>query len=141
MELEPGPFWQRDEMPFGPRVLTDGLFAQLLEPLVSVLRGSDTPLGAARDQVGRDVPTDLELVYLTTVGAAERELEAQEGAGDDQTAPALVDAGEGSEVYRQSVLGYLPQPDIPIEVDFTDPPEPPPPGSGGDGSDDDATKD
>lgn len=125
MELEPGPFWDREEMPLGPPVATEGLFERLLEPLVHALVGSDVPLGRLSDDVGRDVPDHIEAQYLTTAGAAEDEHFAHAMVPEDQTAPALVDAGAGSEMYRQSVLRYLPQPDSAIDVDFSDPPEPP----------------
>lgn len=141
MEFEPGPFWDRDEAPFAPRVITEGVLEALLEPLVSVLAGTDLPLGQLSDDVGRDVPDNVEAVYLTTAGAAEEQHFVQATVPDDMTAPALVDAGHGTEVYRQSVLGYLPQPDMPIDIDFDEPPPPPNSPGSGDGAGDGSQKD
>lgn len=117
MELEPG-IIDREPMPFGPRVSHHGLFEGLAESVVGALGGSDAPLASLQTAIAGNVADGLDAVFASTVGAAEAVTANNQGAGDDQTANALVDTGAGSEAYRQSVLGYLPQPDAPIEGDF-----------------------
>jgi hypothetical protein len=119
MELEPG-LIDRQDMPFGPRVARDGLFEGLAEPLVGALSGSDPVLFSLQATIAGNVADGLDGTFVSTVGAAEAVTDGNRGAGDDQTAGALVDAGQGSEAYRQSVLSYMPQPEAPIEGDFRD---------------------
>jgi hypothetical protein len=117
MELEPG-LVVHEPMPFGPRVGHDGLFEGLVEPLVGALGGGDATLFALQETIAANVADGLDARFVATIGAAEEAAVNNRGAGDDQTADALVDAGAGSEAYRQSVLRYIPQPDAPIEHDF-----------------------
>lgn len=117
MELEPG-YLDRTDMPLGPRVFTDGLFEGLADPMVGALSGSDGGLWSLQGTIAGNVPDGLDARFTSTVGAAEAVNEGNSGAGNDQTAYALVDAGDGSEAYRQSVQSYLPQPDAPIEGNF-----------------------
>jgi hypothetical protein len=126
MELEPG-IIDRQDMPFGPRVATEHLFEGLAEPLVGALSGGDGALFSLQATIAGNVADGLDGTFVSTVGAAEAVTDANRGAGDDQTAGALVDAGQGSEAYRQSVLSYMPQPEAPIQGDFR---ELPPLGSG-----------
>ena len=124
MELEPGPFAVREDMPFGPRVSRDGLFESLLDPLVVALGASDDVLTPASTAIASNTDDGLEATYASTIGVAETITADQAGAADDQTSDRLVDAGGGAEAYRGSVLRYLPQPSAPIEGDFLDPPPP-----------------
>lgn len=143
MELSPG-YIVREEMPFGPRVSGRHFFEGLADPLVGALSGSDGGLFSLQQVIGGNVADGLDGLYTSTVGHAEGVADNNGGAGDDQTASALVDSGAGSEAYRQSVLGYLPQPDAPIEGNFRELPnfgEGHPGGGGVEDPVDDPTKD
>lgn len=117
MELSP-PLLVRAPLPFGPRISHDGLFAQLAGPLVDALGGADAPLGALQRDIAGNVADGLDARWTSTIGAAEEVADTHRGAGDDQTAHALVDTGAGADAYRQSVLSAMPQPDTPLEHDF-----------------------
>ena len=119
MELEPG-FIVREEMPLGPRVAVEGRFESLAEPLVDALGGSDGALFSLQTTIAGNVADGLDARFTETIGAAEDVADSHRGAGDDQTADALVDTGAGAEAYRQSVLRHLPQPDAPIDSGFRD---------------------
>lgn len=134
-DYAPGPI-DLGDLPLGPRVFHDGLFEQLVEPLAGVLAGSDGPLASLQTTIAGNTEDGLEGTWQSTIGAADDLAANQAGLGDDQTADALVDAGAGTEAYRQSVLRYLPQPDAPIQGDFRDLPQPPAGAPGGTGGGD-----
>lgn len=117
MELDP-PYLEPEDMPFGPRIFTEGFFEQLAEPLVGALDGSDGGLSSLQQTIAGNVANGLDARFQSTIGAAESVAANNSGAGNDQTANALVDAGAGSEAYRQSALSFLPQPDAPIDGNF-----------------------
>ena len=124
MELSPG-FVTHEPMPFGPRISHAGLLEGLVEPLVNALGGGDAVLGAHQAAIANNTADGLEGTFASTVGVAADLAVNQQPFAHDQTANALVDAGAGTEAYRQSVLRYLPQPDAPIESDFRELPTPP----------------
>lgn len=130
LTLEP-PLVVAEPMPFGPRVSYEGLFEQLAEPIANALAGADGPLASVQVAIGGNTADGLDGSFTSTIGAAEQLAAHQGGIVDDQVADRLVDAGEGSENYRQSVLGYLPQPDAPIVGNFEDFPRPPNQGTPG----------
>jgi hypothetical protein len=126
------------EMPLGRRIAHDGLFAGLLEPVVDVLRASESVLGAQQRDIATNSAAGLDATYATTIGAAEAETAGQPNVSGDQTAPTLVDAGGGAEAYRGSALPFLPQPSAPIGQTFQDFPVPDfghPGGTGGEPGD------
>lgn len=122
MELEPG-IIVREPMPLGPRIAHDGLFAQLVEPLVNALGGSDGALASVQTAIAGNVADGLDAGFASTIGAAERVADTHRGAGDDQTAGYLVDNGGGVDAQRDASLPYLPQSDAPIEGNFRELPD------------------
>lgn len=138
MEFEAGYFAEREEMPLGPFVGRDGLFQQHAEMLVGALRDTDAPLASLGQEIAGNVADGLDATFTTTIGAAEAEADTHAGAGDDQTAGYLADAGAGTDAYHDDAQRYLPQPDAPIEGNFLDLPTPPAghPGSPGNANDD-----
>lgn len=117
MELAPG-YLTPEDMPFGPRVFTDGLFEGKAETLVGALGASDGPLSSIQTTIAANVADGLDGKFASTIGAAEHANENNGGQADDQTAGTLVDNGGGVEMYHQSAQSYLPQPDAPIEGNF-----------------------
>jgi hypothetical protein len=117
MELERG-YIDREPMPFGRRISRDGLFEALAEPLVGALSGGDGGLFSLQATIAGNVADGLDALFVSTVGAAEDVAENNSGAGDDQTAHALVDNGHGVDAQRTASLPYLPQSDAPIEGNF-----------------------
>lgn len=143
MELEPG-YLDREPMPFGPRVAHDGLFEGLAEPIVNALGGSDPGLHSLQTTIAGNVADGLDARFASTIGAAEGVAENNAGAGNDQTAGALIDTGGGVDAQRDASLPYLPQSDAPIEGNFRELPAfgEGHPGNGGiDGGDPDPGKD
>jgi len=132
---EPGFFATRDPAPTWSPIASPGMFNPLLEPLVNVLGASDQILGAHQRTMANNLTAGLEGEFLGTIGEARQVLAANEHNGETLTAAALAGAGDGSEAIRVSVAGYLPGPDAPIPIDFTEPPRPPraPDDDGGDG--------
>ena len=122
-DLAPGPIVLGD-MPLGPRIGHDGLFAGLLEPVVNVLRASDAVLGAQQNDIATNTAAGLDATFNGTIGAAEAETAGQPNQGGDSTAAVLHDAGGGVDAYRGSVSPYLPQPDAPVESGFREFPVP-----------------
>lgn len=122
MELEPG-FIVREPMPFGRRVSYDGLFTRYVDELDGVLGGSDSGLAGASARVGDGVPQDLDSAYDGTIGVAADAHAAQVGAGSGSQAGSLISDGGNVDTLRASVLGYLPQPDAPVDTSFVDPPD------------------
>lgn len=123
MTLAPGPI-VREEMPFGPRVAYDGLFASLAGPLHDELAGSDAPLAALAGRVGDDVPSDLDAAYVGTIGLAEEAHATEVNSGAQSVADVLIDRGGDVDALRGDVLRYLPQPETPIPSGLIDPPDP-----------------
>lgn len=123
--LEPGPV-PTTPLPFGPRVLVGTVFESLAEPLVGALGDPDARLAAARDQVGTDVPDDLDAAFLDTVGVAADAHDSQAAVADPSTAGTLIDTGRGVDGLRAYVLPFLPPPDTFIDIVFTPPPVPDP---------------
>jgi hypothetical protein len=117
MELDPG-YIVREPLPFGPRVSYHGLFEQLAEPLVGALGGSDGPLASLQGTIASNSGAGLDGTFAATVGVAADVTANHAGAGNDQTAGALVDNGGGVDAQRGASLPYLPQPDAPIEGNF-----------------------
>lgn len=117
MELAPA-YLVRSAMPFGPRVSHDGLFEQLAESLAETLGGGDALLHGLQTAIAGNVADGLDARFTSTIGAAEVAAVNNAGAGDDQTAGVLVDAGGGVDAHRSVALPFLPQPDAPIEGNF-----------------------
>lgn len=117
MELEPG-IIVREPMPFAPRVSHEGMFNALAEPLIGALSGGDGGLFSLQATIAENVADGLDAGFASTVGAAEAVAANNAGAGDDQTANALVDNGGGVDAHRSAALPYLPQADAPIEGNF-----------------------
>jgi len=121
MELEPGPFWNRDTLPLPPRVVYPGLFANVggeLEPLVS----GDAVLATQQNTIA-DVNADgFDASLNATIGYAESVYDWQQGAGPGNRGLELADAGDGAQHYHDDVVRYLPPPDTPIETGFVPPP-------------------
>lgn len=105
-------------MPLGPRIGHDGLFAQLLEPVVNVLGGLDTPLALARSTIATNSAAGLDATFNGTIGAAEDETAGQPNQIGDSTAGVLTDTGDGARAYRDGVQSFLPQPSTPIGQGF-----------------------
>lgn len=122
MELEPA-YLTIEPMPFGPRVATDGLFEGLAGEIDGVLGDGDTQLASLQTAIAENSDAGLDATFTATIGAAADATAAQGSPETDQTGGRLVDAGAGSEAYRQSVLSVLPQPDAPIEGNFKDFPQ------------------
>lgn len=123
MELEPG-YIVREEMPFGPPVATDGLFEGLADELTGVLADSDGALASTSAAVGDDVPQDIDAHYARTAGVAEEVTDDEIAAGSQSQADPLLTSGGAVDQLRGGVVGYLPQPDAPIDGNFIDPPDP-----------------
>ena len=121
--FDPGPI-VLGALPLAPRIGHDGLFAALLEPVVSVLGASDDVLSAQQRDIVTNTDAGLDARYTATIGRAADLAAAQPGAFTDQTAARLVDAGGGAGVYRDSVQPYLPQPSAPIGQGFREFPTP-----------------
>lgn len=117
MELEPG-IIDREPMPFGRRVSFEGLFERLAEPLAGSLGGSDGGLFSIQHTIAANVVDGLDGTFAATVGAAEAVAANNAGAGDDQTAHALVDNGGGVDAQHGASLPYLPPPNAPIDGNF-----------------------
>jgi hypothetical protein len=98
--------------------LVRGTLRGLAEPLVGALSGGDGGLFSLQATIAGNVADGLDDVFASTVGAAEAVADTNNGAGDDQTANALVDNGGGVDAQRNASLPYLPQPDAPIEGNF-----------------------
>jgi hypothetical protein len=112
------------QMPLGPRIAHDGLFAGLLEPVVSVLGASDGVLSAYQREIVTNTDAGLDARFESTIGHAADLAAAQPGAFADQTAARLVDAGGGTSTYHDGVQQYLPQPSAPIGQGFREFPTP-----------------
>lgn len=110
-------------MPFAPRVSSAGMFNGVVGPLVDALNGGDPHLSSLQVTIAHNVADGLDATYGGTVGVAAAVTANNGGLGNDQTANQLVDNGGNAEWYRQSVLGYLPQPDAPIDGDFREFPD------------------
>ena len=121
--LEAGPF-DDAPLPFGPRVMVDGLFTRHVDALVGTLGGSDGALQSSASTAGDNVPHDLDVAFLTTVGYAAQAHAEEVRGGSQSIAGALVGDGEDVETLRQSVLRYLPAPDAPIGAGLDPPPDP-----------------
>jgi hypothetical protein len=119
-ELEPGPI-VREEMPLPPAIFYPGRLARHLELIVDELGASDVVLGGHQHDIAGNRGDGLDALYASTIGAAADADANHPPADADQTAHVLVDAGAGTEVYRQSVLRYLPQPDAPVPEDYIPP--------------------
>jgi hypothetical protein len=119
-ELEPGPI-VREEMPLPPAIFYPGRLARHLELIVDELGASDVVLGGHQHDIAGNRGDGLDALYASTIGAAADVDANQPPADADQTAHVLVDAGAGTEAYRQSVLRYLPQPDAPVPEDYIPP--------------------
>lgn len=117
MTLEPG-YVDREPMPFGPRVAHEGLFEGLAEPIVNALGGSDPGLHSLQTTIAGNIADGLDGKFASTIGAAESVADNNRGAGDDQTAGALIDTGGGVDAQRTASLPYLPQADAPIQGNF-----------------------
>lgn len=125
-DFKPGPFWLRDEPPPALAVMAGAPFAALRDELGARVGAGDVVLGPIADTIASVNADGLDAEFTATVDAAGAEVDAQRGAGDDLTAPALVDAGGSVDSLRDVVLPHLPGPDLPIPLDFTEPPGPPP---------------
>lgn len=116
--LEPGPI-DREEMPLPPPVFYPGRLSQHLDLIVGPLSASDVVLGGHQLEIAGNRADGLDALYGRTIGAA-ADTDANHPTSDaDPTADRLVDAGGGTEAYRQSVLRYLPTPDTPVPEGFT----------------------
>jgi len=103
------------------RVFDGNQFQRMLEPLSNALGGSDPVLGGAANTIATVNGDGLDGSFAATIGPA-ADADAQHPSSDtDPTAHTLVDAGAGSESYRQSVLRYLPQPDARVPEDYIPP--------------------
>jgi hypothetical protein len=122
-DLTPGPI-VLGELPLAPRIVHDGTFAALLEPIVGVLGASDDVLSAHQRTIETNTAAGLDALFATTIGAAADRAAAQPDPNADQTAARLVDAGGGAGIYHDSVQQYLPQPDAPIGQGFRSFPTP-----------------
>jgi hypothetical protein len=124
MELAPGPIDRLEATALRPFPIApsfEGLVASAREGVAGV----DAALGRAKlDAAGDGVP-DLDAAFASTVGVATDVVGGTAGVEDDQVAGLLVDRTAGPEAYRQEVLPVVPQPDVPIEGGFIDPPPPP----------------
>lgn len=117
-ELEPGPI-VREEMPLPPPVFYPGRLTGHLEIIAGPLGASDTVLGQHQTDISGNRGDGLDALYAATIGAA-ADTDANHPSSDaDQTAHGLVDAGAGTEAYRQYSLRYLPGPDSQVPEDFT----------------------
>ena len=117
MELEP-PYLVREDMPLGPRVMTDHLFEGFAEQAVAALGDSDPALFSLQTTIAENVADGLDARFTSTIGAAEVVNANNAAAVDDLTVHRLVDAGAGTDAYHADVQRYIPQPDAPIEGDF-----------------------
>lgn len=123
-QLEPGPI-AREDMPLPPAIFYPGRLAGHLDLIVGELGASDVVLGGHQVDIAGNNGDGLDALYARTIGAAADADANQPRADADQTAHGLVDAGEGTEAYRQSVLRYLPPPETAVPENFTArPPEP-----------------
>lgn len=129
MDFEPGPFWDREELPLGPPIVEPGTFTRHLEELAAVLGASDDVLSPIQTTIATNDGAGLEATFTATVDRAEAETDSHDQDDRDQTAPGLIDQGENTEALRAGVLRYLPGVDAPIAADFIDfgPPQPPTP--------------
>jgi hypothetical protein len=112
------------DMPLGPRIAHDGLFAAHLGPIVDTLGGLDTPLALASTSVATNTAVGLDATFNVTVGAAAAETAGQPNQLGDSTAVVLAGAGDGVRAYRDGVQPFLPQPSTPIGQGFKEFPTP-----------------
>lgn len=120
-ELEPGPLAPLvpDELrPFPPR----SSFETLVADALGALAGAEAALASTAVRTTEQPPDDLDALYGATVGAAEAAVDDEIAHAPGSSAPTLVDTGNTVDQIRQSVLGYLPQPDAPISASFDEPP-------------------
>jgi hypothetical protein len=123
MDIEPGPFTEREPLPLGPRISREGLFEQLAAQLVDPLSGADGGLDRLRATVGDGVPTDLDATYAATVGAADDAHASFAGSLDDRQGDTLADRGGAVDARRASVARYLPDADADVDASFVDVPD------------------
>jgi hypothetical protein len=122
-DFAPGPIVLGD-LPLGPRIAHDGLFAALLGPVVDVLRASDSTLATAQTAIAGNTAAGLDATFNLTVGAAAAETAAQPNQNGDSTAVVLTGTGDGARAYRDGVQQFLPQPSTPIGQGFREFPTP-----------------
>jgi hypothetical protein len=139
---DPGWFWDREPMPFGPRVIEPTTFARLGDELAPVLGSSDDVLLGASTTIATTNNAGLEDEFLLTIGAAAAEADAHAHDADDPTAADLVDAGAGADARRAEVSPHIPEPDASITASFLALPDMPgPPAGSGSGGDPDPGRD
>ena len=127
MPFEPGPFAVREPMPFGPRIVTPGTFANMGATLVSTLVAGDTVLGTQVHTLAGAAATDLDGPFNEEVAPA---FDALGGLGLGEDDVEIADVAVVADETLTEIGGLVA--DLPAPDDETVPPEEPPPPPGWD---------
>lgn len=121
-----GPFAERDPWPADPFPRIAGGFLALAAPIHDVIQSGGSVLGASRDQVARDVPTDIDSSFAATVDVARNRHSNEVASGTQSQADRLIDRSYGADARAGQSLRYLPGPETDITQGYIDAPYPDP---------------
>jgi hypothetical protein len=118
--LEPGPLARLEPdqtPPYPARPSFEGIVADALGEIPAL----DARLAGAALSLADNPLADLDAVFYATVGAADNEVDYQDGGFDGAPFADLIDSGDNEDLLRQSVQRYLPGADAPIETNYEEP--------------------